>query len=522
MLLRLSAFGTRLVMLLAGGLLLVTGVVYSQSNTTVIASWSAPLKMGDGWWNSVAVDREGGVHVGWYGTVGDEDNKVDALMYAGHPFGGEWTQSNDVIVPGNIGYTVRNALTVGSDGTLYAVYRSITAHRFASAYSESASNAKSWTTPITLSGNGYYVDMTVDRNHVLHVVYSGYGPDKVFQGNSETALCAFCFDLFYLRSTNNGRSWTIPYPLSDLVDSGSDRVKIWEASSGRLYVSWDEGEDWYVGRGFSTDIRLRYSDDSGLTWSEPIILDGGGLPGKRPFQGAFTELLDGRLMAVWRYSSSDETQVYYQISSDEGLTWSTPETIDGFYGRGYTDTSSSLDHMALETDYMGIVHLFVVGQTNPTSALNVSLYEIEYRQDLWLPPRRVFYDPERQPEWPEVAFGVQNDINLTFFTRKISAEGLKKGERADTVALEVWYMHRDGSLLNRPTQAFEPTETPLPTPTVFQKLDPTTTPFPTLEPRDSAFSLVTRDTYAIETVLGGLFAAGLFCLVIIIAVRFRH
>ncbi|MCB9456074.1 MAG: exo-alpha-sialidase [Anaerolineaceae bacterium] len=518
MLLRLSAFSTRLVLLLAGGLLLVTGVAYSQSNTTGIANWSTPLKLGDGWWNSIAVDREGNVQVGWYGDV----NNMDVLLYARRSYSGEWTETNDVIVTGQGGMTVRNAVAVGSDGTLYAALRAGTSHEFASAYSTIASNAQSWGTPVILSGNGYYIDMTVDRNNVLHVVYSGYGPDKDIQGNTETALCAFCFDLYYMRSTDSGRSWTIPYSLSDLADSGSDRIKIWEAASGRLYVSWDEGLDWYVGRGIPTDVRLRYSDDSGLTWSEPIILDGGDSPGKRPFQGAFTELLDGRLMAVWRYASPGESQVYYQISADDGLTWSIPEIIEGFYGRSYTDSSSTLDHMALETDYMGIVHLFVVGQTDPTSALNVSLYQIEYRQDLWIPPRRVFYDSERRPEWPEVAFGVQNDINLTFFTRKISAEGLAKDDRSDTVALEIWYMHRDGSLLNRPTQAFEPTETPLPTPTVFQKLDPTTTPFPTLEPRESSFSLVTRDTYAIETVLGGVFAAGLFCLAIIVVVRLRR
>jgi hypothetical protein len=227
-------------------------------------------------------------------------------------------------------------------------------------------------------------------------------------------------------------------------------------------------------------------------------------------------------MAVWYYSSPDEAQIYYQISEDDGQTWTVPAKIEGFYGRSFNDSSSTLDHITLQTDYMGVVHLFAVGQPSPVSTLNVALYHIEYRQDTWLPPQRVFYDPERRPEWPEFAFGTQNDIHLTFFTRKIGAEGLREGERIDTVALEVWYMHRGGTLLNRPTQAFEPTEPPLPTPTIFQKLDPTTTPFPTLPPREGTFELITRDTYGIETVLGGMFAAGLFCLAVVAAVRLRR
>ncbi|MBZ0278032.1 MAG: glycoside hydrolase, partial [Anaerolineae bacterium] len=404
----------------------------------------------------------------------------------------------------------------------YAAFRHFVFHQFASAPAQTAYTAQSWSAPIDIDRLGYYIDLTVDRNDVLHIAYSGQKPDAIIQGSAETESCAYCYDLLYVRSTDGGHVWSTPFPLSDLTDSGSDRVKIWEAASGRLYVSWDEGVDWYIGRGTYKDVRLRYSDDGGLTWSDPIILDGGNLPGKRPFQGSFTEMADGRLMAVWRYASPDEPQIYYQISDDDGQTWSIPDKIDGFYARTVTDSSSTLDHISLETDYLGTTHLFAVGQADPASPLNVSLYHIEFRQGAWRLPQRVFYDPERRPEWPEVAFGFQNDIHLSFFTRKIPVEGLRQGERADTVPMEVWYMHRSGTLLSRPTQAFDPTITPLPTPTIFQQLDPTTTPFPTMVPRDDSFALVTRDTYAIETVIGGMFVAGIFCLVVIVGIRFRR
>ncbi|MCB9453836.1 MAG: exo-alpha-sialidase [Anaerolineaceae bacterium] len=521
---RFSKWITRFLPMILLGLLLA-GYAYGQNNSgSNEVRWSQPTRLGDGWFSSIAVDREGGVHISWYGGVPIEDGSgdYDALFYAYHPLDGEWTAGNDVIFTGAGGYTVRNALAAGSDGTLYAVLRNFVYHVFSRAYATDASDAHAWSAPVQLDNNGYYVDMAIDRNEVLHVVYSGYAPDSVFQGNAESGQCAFCFDMLYTRSTNGGTSWSIPVLISDLPDSGSDRVRIWEGASGRLYASWDEGVDWYVGRGRYKDVRLRYSDDSGLTWSDPIIMDGGDQPGVRPFQGAFVEMADGRLMAVYRYSTEQDPRIYYQISDDLGQTWTPPAPIDGFYGRSFTDSSTTLDRIALEIDYLGTIHLFAVGQNDPTSPLNVSLYHIEYRQGAWRLPQRVFYDPQRRPEWPQVRFGTENDIHLTFFTRAISAEGLRENERYDTVALEVWYMHRTGTLLNRPTLAFEPTETLRPSPTVFQKLDPTTTPFPTLPEREENFAMVTRDTYAIETVMGGVLAVGAFCLVIILGLRLRR
>src|SRR6185436_3286149 len=158
------------------------------------------------------------------------------------------------------------------------------------------SNAENWSPKNQVGGVGYYLDMIAGRDDTLHLVLSDrqdFTPDGTGQqGSAEIfaagAKCFLCFDLFYKRSTDGGQTWSDFVPISLLTDSGSDRPKIQQGASGRLYITWDEGSDWYSGGGQPIDIRMVYSDDQGLTWSKPISLDGGGLPDRKAVQGALT------------------------------------------------------------------------------------------------------------------------------------------------------------------------------------------------------------------------------------------
>lgn len=484
--------------------------------------WSPPDILGNGWWQNITTDTEGNVHIAWFGGKTAPDGRgYDVLMYAKRDHAGEWAV-NDVIAPMTRGYTMRNSLTVTSDGILHAVFRSYTGHRFANAPARASEAAYNWSTPIEINSGSYYVSMTHDRNDVLHLVYSGgtgvaYLDDETADPRSaELSPCALCNDMFYRRSTNGGRTWTTALPVSFETDSGSDRMDIFEGRSGRLYIAWDEGLDWYAGRGEAKDVRIMYSEDGGLTWSDHIILDGGGYLDRRPIQIALTEMPDGSLLVVWRYSTDNDRQIYYQTSNDLGLTWTAPQPISGMFARHMNDTP--LDDYMLITDRTGVAHLFAVGQPDLTSRVNASLYHVEYRNGNWLRPQRIFYNPEMRPEWPKAALGVGNDIHLSFYTR-----GLRDGvtDFNEDTGMHVLYTNLLGTLPQE-IIAFNPTNTPMPTPTIPQRLDPTTTPFPTVEPVTESFRVMTVDNYAAETVLGGLFAAGLLCAAILLLVRFMR
>ncbi len=505
-----------LIILIMVALLLPVLQVQSQDSQR----WSPPELLGDGWWQSIDMDVKGHVHIGWYGSINNGLYVHDLLSYTERDSEGNWSPITDVVYTGDGGYTVRNALASTKDGILHAVFRQQIGHLFASAPLEGVLNAGNWTSPVEISGNGYYVDMTADRYDNLHIVFSGGVAGTVpppGSGNPEASACAYCQDLFYRRSTDGGRSWSDPYPVSILPNSGSDRMDVFEGGSGRMYITWDEGYDWNVGKGQPLDVRMIYSDDSGETWSEPIILDGGGFVDRRPIQIAMAEMRDGALMAIWRYSSDADSHIYYQISNDVGATWTDPQPIPGLFARKSNDTP--LDDYDLLVDRLGTVHAFVVGQQNILSKANATLYDVTYKQGQWTPPERVFYSPDMRPEWPKAVLGLSNDIHLSWFIRGIR-ENVPEEQQSSTKTLRVYYSHLQGNLDPEPTLEFRPTLTPLPTSTVVMNIEPTVTPFPTLDGIDAGLTTPTRDTYGANVVLGSVFVTGVLCFGIAVIARF--
>jgi hypothetical protein len=485
------------------------------------SKWSAPQLLGDGWWESIAIDREARVHVGWYGSVTGPDKKdYDSLNYTAREPGGDWTPPSNVIITGVGGYTVRNSLAISSKGMLYAAYRSGIGHAFSSAPARAATMANNWTKPATISPLGYYMSMIIDRHDVLHVVYSGESgvprTDNSLE-SIEASPCALCYDLFYRRSADGGKTWGQVKPISLDKNVGKDRINIFEGASGRLYITWELGLDWYHGRGHAQDVRIVYSDDGGDTWSKPMILDGGGYPDRKPIQLSVTEINNGSLMAVWRYDVDLDRNIYFQLFDNVEKKWTAPQPVPGIVARGINETP--LDSYDLITDQVGSVHLFAVAQPDAATKTTPGLYQLEYRQGIWLSSRRVLYSPEMCPEWPRAVVGPENDLHLTWFIR-----GLKDNSgcppKDATGILKVYYSHFPGNIPSAAVPTFIPTDTPTPTATVFQKLEATNTPFPTIAPLKTDFYIPTRDIYAIQTVLGGLLASAFLCVGVFVGYRF--
>jgi hypothetical protein len=484
--------------------------VYGQS---AIPVWSSPQLLGEGWWQSLAVDRAGTAHVGWYHAPAGHDS----LMYTFRPIDGEWSVPYDAVYTGEGGLTVRNALGITSQGMLFAAYRDGTDHWVSGAPAFAAENAQNWNL-LAQIGSGYYIGLLVDDRDQLHVVSSsGIAPsaDMLASVNFEQLPCPMCSDLIYRRSTDGGMTWSGMRNLTNTPNSGADRVNIWQGASGRIYINWDEGLDWYVGRGAPIDVRFVYSNDGGETWSDPVTLDGGGYRDRRPIQIALTELPDESLMAIWRYASPGERGIYFQISHDLGQTWTEPEPIPGILARDMGETP--LDDYELITDLTGVVHFFGTGLSYAGEGDATSLYHIEFRQGQWRSPRRIVQGTDLiLPEWPKAAIGPRNEIHLTWFIRN---DWYNPNPREPK--LQVYYAFRPGTLPEREIPGFVPTSTPQPTVAALPAFNPTPTPFPTLVPVDANVRVsANRDLYAIETLLGALFASATLCVGVFVIHRY--
>lgn len=514
---------TKLSLLCAFCLLAVTLNGASQAQDFTSARWSTAVELGVGWFPSIAIDRTGRIHVAWYGGYRDRRlGNSDLFMYTVRRPQENWLDPIDVIFTGEGGLTIRNAIDISPDGVLYALYRDGTEHHFAAAPVDYANISSNWQELADFNNNAYYLDMIVDQNGVIHAVSSeqGVNLETIDTGDLTVAAirerfpCAFCSDLIYRRSTDGGRTWSFPRNISQTIE-GSERVDMFEGASGRLYITWDEGSDWYISQGEYQDVRMVYSEDGGLSWSEPVILTG-NRQRSHPTQFTLTEMRDGTLFGVWRYGTDADRRIYFQTSTDVGQTWSDPEPVPYIL----TDfvSASILDKYDLVTDLAGAVHLVAVGYDEVTDQ-GPALYHLEYRQDRWLPPNRIYYNPQiKRPEWPTLEVGPRNDLHVTWFIRVGDGRNA-----ADVGSLYIYYAERSATLPDNPVlTAYLPTMTPVLRPTSTPAFAATPTAFPTLMPLDPNVNVNrNRDQYAMETLLGATLAAAVLCVGLLFVMGFR-
>ncbi len=430
-------------------------------------------------------------------------------------------QRINTVFTGVGGLTIRSSIDISSIGVIEGIIREQTNISFFSVPIADAQSLAPWQNRTEVSSGTYYISLLVDHNDVIHIVLdklsvniqSGTSGNQDGIGDALREVpCTYCGDDLYRRSVDGGKTWSEPVNLSNTWE-GSDQPKLFEGASGRLYMSWSEGADWYVGGGDYQDGRLVYSDDGGLTWSDAIIFPG-NRPSNHPFKFAATEIADGAILVVWRYDSETDRGIYYQLSTDRGETWSVPEAIPGIATGGVSD--DVLDHYELITDLTGVGHLFAVGY-DPDTNVGPALYHAEFRQGEWRQPEIVSYDPSySKPEWPVADIGPQNDIHLAWFYRRPNP----LNPQLDN--LFVYYSHRSPTLPGRKVLAAYP---PTPTPEVVAVAPvfrATATPEPTVAPIDPTVSIKGNgDLYAIQSLLGGMGIVALACILILLLLGYR-
>ncbi len=475
--------------------------------------WSEGMRIpspeeSDSWFPDLAVDREGRAHVIWVETRRPEIGPLDERVYYSMWDGQKWTPFNDILpTQPDI---IRNAIAIDNYDVLHLLFD---APGYILNYQQSqaseALSAAAWSTSHRVSTRGftYMSDIAVYRD-ILHIVYGDTG--------AEEGECSGCTDMFYRHSINRGLNWSAPIALFP-TGTGSARPQLEIDKTGTIYVAWDEGWDKLGSVGNPESGLYMYSNDGGNTWSAPTIIS---YPNSTNAQ--LTVGGDGRggVMLVWRTTSREYPHIYYMWSTDQGASWSPPQTIPNFFAINW---AIPFDIYDMAADSAGHIHLLTTGYLamGQVGEKPPGLYHFEWDGNAWSAPSPI-YEGGWYPEYPHLVIDRGNQLHVTWFVRQDLWQS--------TDYNQVWYAHGQ-SQAPAETPVVRPTLTPIPltptsTPTLTPIPGPTTTPTPTLDltiieapiPPEDIYAIYDK-TYDVPLLLISLIPAILIVTVVVISVR---
>lgn len=405
------------------------------------SGWSAPVALGYGWFPVVAADLSGRVHVAWAsGSAG-----YDVVLYTTNADGQTWSETTDIVAYPSTGKVTRPALMADPLGVLHMTFRSSEGNGIVY-YSQAPVvlvSPSTMTAHKRISG-GYFSSTIRDSKGVLHLIYT----EDVL-----SPTCAICYHIFYLRSVDNGLSWSEPVDISSALQTGAAKPQIIIDQEDNIHVVWESGQGGDLGMLLSRSAAVAYaaSYDGGKSWTNPTTLSPDADSASRLSESGGRNITigldgEGRLIVVWL--GLPEDVVYFQVSDDEGRSWSEPQALPGVWGR-WSIHGTRQDSYSMATDSSGYVHLIMVGRVTNNKLLrdnqkSLELLHLVWNKSSWSAPEAIAHFPVfgrdqsgilagDYPEWPRIAIGNGNQMHLVWFVR--DAENLYDS----TANYQIWY-----------------------------------------------------------------------------------
>lgn len=416
--------------------LMVNLAALSQSG-----GWSTPQPLSpetrSNWFPDVAADAAGNVHVAWSGGVSaGVGSAYDVVYYTTSRDGQTWTEPKDIVALPSKGAVTRPSLLATTDGVLHLTFRDYTIYYSQASIGSVQPNQMLPKRIISTIENGYFSFLTNDSQNQLHVVYTD---------NTHSPSCPACFHVFHRLSQDGGLSWTPGVDITPVVN-GAGKPKLVIKDDDSLHVVWEAGLGGDLGQiPDPTTVRYSRSTDLGMTWSDFYEFPAPGGRARNPTLG-----LDGQGQLVAAYLGLPEDVVYYQVSRDNGNSWSDPQAIPGMLG-AWSLYQGRTDGYAMASDSRGDVHLVLVGRIDegqitpqptaepasgevltqtatletaatpratPTPAANaLSVLHLTWDGSRWSQPEAIFTVSGDVPEWPRIAVGLGNRLHVVWFVR---------------------------------------------------------------------------------------------------------
>jgi hypothetical protein len=391
-----------------------TGVKIAVAQS-VSVSWGQPIILTDpkiqSWSPTITADSAGGVHILWSQSMlsGSPVGQGDTIYYTRWD-GVKWSTPSDILVtPNGLGAEYPD-VAVTPDGIIHAIWGTGGENSrlmYARAPVCCADDPRNWTNPVVL---GTSVNQTsaikVDSQGTLHIVYASLSEKKVI----------------YLRSENSGQDWSDPVSLL----SGTRRQDEYTAyprvsvdERGRIHVVWSIMP--YPGRA----VMYSRSDDSGVTWKDPVPIDAYDRFRYEEEFGPY--LIDveavGEDEVHLSWDGAPTVERHHVWSSDGGETWSDPDTfIPELTGGGRALWND------MEADSSGVLHAVSIKQ--PWAAQwnrggwsqSVAIGQRSFAEDMRL---AISNGNQLHVVWLEV---IPGSPSVVYYVRGVSSSPAEKGK----------------------------------------------------------------------------------------------
>ena len=362
---------------------------------------------------------------------------------------------------GGASKAIQPAVAFSGDGRLLAVWSGGSSGEILYSWADAsrASVASEWVTPIPLPapvGAGA-PDILVDRAGVVYVVYA-------VSLNEERGI-------YLTVSSDGGDTWSPAERIFDAAAAGWQRVdgpQLALTANEHLHLLWQQQA--LPDNAPATALHYAYSRDGGLSWSEPDEVEN-GTPERGPVVWADVVGI-GALTAhrVWQEWDGNRLNLWHQVSTDDGLSWSRAARVGGF--------SSGSGPVTLAVDGASQLYLLQVadGALQTTGAAETTLQQWQWlaENQRWEAAESLALARDGNPEALASALAAA-----------IGADGslaaLVVGQRDSRP--QVWYAGRTVTLpdvLPTPLPSLTPSPTPVPEVTATPVPAATVTPvFPT-------------------------------------------